>query len=63
MFLPIQNKNDSTWIHFEADGAKLSIEVMIPAPSGNEFAAFYLTEDQVRALKKIVDLVVNNIDT
>lgn len=63
MFLPIENKRDSTWIQFEADDAELSIEVMIPAPSGDESAVFFLTDDQVKALKKLVDSVVNHIDT
>ena len=48
-------------IEFEVDGPELSIEVIIPAPSGDESASFYLTDDQVLVLKELIDKVVKNI--
>ena len=57
--LSFENPFTNSSIDFEQDGSDISIEVIIGAPSGSETAFFYLTEDQVRALKAIIDEAAN----
>jgi len=60
--LTVINKKHNSWIDFQSDDVDLSIEVMIPGASGNEYTAFYLTIEQIEDLKKLVDSTVREIE-
>lgn len=61
MIYSVVNTIDNAEIEFEVDRAEFSIEVTVPNPCGDAVGVFYLSDQQVRKLKDMIDKAVLNM--